>query len=95
LDWVEIRRNFASENLNNKLNNKKNKVMMYNNNLANELPAAVKAFVEESFPMQSIAFIEEENSISGTGLLICLNNGTELGFNASGSCISIHSWGGY
>ena len=87
--------NFASENLNNMFHNKKNKVMMYNNNFANELPAAVKAFVMESFPMQSIAIVEEQESFSGTGLLICLNNGTELGFNASGICISIHSWGGH
>lgn len=69
--------------------------MKYNKIFANDLPAVVKAFVMENYPMQSIAFVEEKESLSGTGFLVSLNNGTELGFSPSGSCISIHSWGIY
>ena len=42
--------------------------MKYNNVFANELPAAIKAFVMKSFPMQSIAFAEKSVSLTGTGI---------------------------
>ena len=49
--------------------------MKYNKIFANDLPAVVKAFVMENYPMQSIAFVEEKESLSGTGFLVSLNNG--------------------
>ena len=65
--------------------------MKYNNNLANELPAAVKAFVMLRFPKQSIAFAEKSISPSGTGFLISLNDGTDLEFSPSGVCTGAHN----
>ena len=65
--------------------------MKYNKIFANELPAAIKAFVMMRFPMLSIAFAEKDVSSSGTSFLIGLNDGTDLEFSPSGACIDIHN----
>ena len=51
--------------------------MKYNKIFANELPAAIKAFVMMHFPMLSIAFAEKGVSSSGASYLISLNDGTD------------------
>ena len=63
--------------------------MKYNKIFANELPAAIKAFVMKRFPMLSIAFAEKSDSPSGTSFLISLNDGTDLEFSPSGACTHI------
>ena len=65
--------------------------MKYNKIFANELPAAIKAFVMMRFPMLSIAFAEKGVSSSGTSFLIGLIDGTDLEFSPSGACIDIHN----
>lgn len=65
--------------------------MMYNKIFANELPAAIMAFVTNSFPKQSIAFAEEKKSKTSIAFLISLNDGTELGFTPSGACVSVYN----
>ena len=65
--------------------------MKYNKIFANELPAAVKSYVMKSFPNLSIAFAEEKKSSAGTGFLISLNDGTDLEFSPSGSCIDVYN----
>jgi len=65
--------------------------MKYSKIFANELPAAVKVFVMNRFPKQSIAFAEKSVSSSGTGFLISLNDGTDLEFSPSGSCFCAYN----
>jgi hypothetical protein len=65
--------------------------MKYNNVFASELPAAVKAYVQNRFPGQSIAFAEKDVTSLGTGYLVSLNDGTDLCFAPSCTCISEHN----
>ena len=65
--------------------------MKYNKIFANELPAAIKAFVMMRFPMLSIAFAEKGVSSSGTSFLIGLNDGTDIELSPSGICTDIRN----
>lgn len=65
--------------------------MKYNKIIANELPAAVKSYVMKCFPNLSIAFAEEKKSFVGTSFRISLNDGTNLEFSPSGSCVNVYN----
>lgn len=50
---------------------------------ANQLPIAIKSFVQNHFTGQSISFVER--SANATGYVLSLNNGSEVSLNPNGS----------
>ena len=53
--------------------------------LAKNLPMAVKSFVQQNFPMRSIAFAETNHTSKGMTYVVTLNDGIQVEFNENGS----------
>ena len=52
---------------------------------AKDLPAEVKAFVQQNFPRQSVAYAKMKSTSEGTVYEVSLNDGTEVVFNQDGA----------